>query len=195
MNESDENESPRDEENETLAPAETADSGPGEEGEGGVHRIFLRLRSPRILIPAGSAAVFMVLLGGLLVWIFSPSAESALPEKRADLALLPKAEPDSPDRMVKQDFEPFYIPLPGGDSGRMARVTFSVTWDRSSSRRFQDQSTLARDRLYHCLNELAAGGGGLRAMSLTVRSEAQKILEELFHPDELRVVVTGIFIV
>lgn len=101
----------------------------------------------------------------------------------------------SPHRLIQQDLSPFYIPLPGEGGGRIARVSFSVTWDKTASKRFQDRETLARDRIYLRMTELAGEGKNMRDMSPTVRVEAQKILDELLRPDVLRVVVTGIFIV
>jgi hypothetical protein len=101
----------------------------------------------------------------------------------------------SPHRLIQQDLSPFYVPLSGEESGRIARVSFSVTWDKTASKRFQDRETLARDRIYLRMTELAGGGKNMRDMSPTVRVEAQKILDELLRPDVLRVVVTGIAIV
>ena len=165
------------------------------DGPGRLATLRSRLGSARTLAVACSAALFIALSAALLFWVLSPSgeisrsAEGPGPKPPAAVAI------DPSDKIVTQDLGPFYIPLPAGGNGRMARVTFSVTWDASSSKRFQDRETLARDRVYRRLMELAAGGGDMRTMSLTVRSETLRILEELLRPDELRVVVTGIFIV
>jgi hypothetical protein len=158
--------------------------------------VLARLKSPRVLLLAGSVFVFIVLLGGLGLWLLSPSGESASSRKEAESKppLPVKTEPPS-ERMVKHDLAPFYIPLPRGSKGWMARVTLAVTWNGSSLKRFEDQQILARDRLYRRMTELAAGEESMRGISLTVRSEAQRILEELLRPGELHVVVTGIFIV
>ncbi len=178
-------------------PTDSTEEKDHESGDGPGRLASLRSRfgSARILALAGSAALFMALSGALLFWILSPSGETSRSAEGSGPAPPAARSVDACDRNVTQELGPFYIPLPAGGNGRMARVTFSVTWDASSSKRFQDRETLARDRVYHRIKELAEAGGDMRTMSLTVRSETLRILEELLRPDELRLVVTGIFIV
>ncbi len=134
----------------------------------------------------------VVFLAGLGAWLFLPAGEAGLPAKPVQRAER-KSEPA--DRLVKEDLAPFYIPLPSGADGRMARVNLVVTWDRPASNRFRNQQVRVRDRLYRRMTRLAAEGENLRSMSLTVRAEARNILEELLRPDEIHVVITGIFVV
>ncbi|MGM0662798.1 MAG: hypothetical protein ACQET7_01285 [Thermodesulfobacteriota bacterium] len=104
------------------------------------------------------------------------------------------ADRNSPHHLVEQDLAPFYIPLPNEGKGLMALVSFSVTWDKTSSKRFQDREIPVRDKIYLRMTELADEGKNMQDMSPTLRMEAQKILEELLQPDVLRVAVTGISI-
>lgn len=100
----------------------------------------------------------------------------------------------SGDRLLKQDLAPFYIPLSGGETEKMARLSLAVTWAPTTAARFREKEIEIRDRLYHRITELASKGENFRGMALPIRSEAQNILEELLRPNELRVVVTGIFV-
>jgi hypothetical protein len=153
-------------------------------------------RAPR------SRAVLVAVLAAVLILLLATAAMVLVPSAGNDSAETAGAPPpaadrgaDGGDRLVEQELAPFYIPLPRDADGRMARVSFAVTWDRPSSSRFRDQRIRVRDRLFLRLTELAAQGENMRSMSLTVRAEARKLLEELLHPEELRVVVTGVFIV
>lgn len=186
----------------TIAPEEDAsgdDPGPGDSGEpraatGRLRTRFARLSTARAALLAGSAAV-LLLVGGTAVRLQLPTAENDTTGQSVDPVLASNAAPPATDRLVEQELAPFYIPLPREKDGQMARVSFSVTWDRPSSSRFRSQEPRVRDRLFRRMIELAAEGENMRSMSLTLRTEARKILEELLRPEELRVVVTGIFIV
>ena len=189
------------EEGSTIEPAEDS-SGADPDGSeergaltGPLRGLFARIGAHRAAILGGLAAVLILLLGGTAARLMFPSAPSDTPGRPADPPFASERGAGAPDRLVEQELAPFYVPLPPGKDGQMARVSFSVTWDRPSSSRFRNQETRVRDRLYLRMTELAAEGENMRSMSLTVRTEARKILEELLRPEELRVVVTGIFIV
>jgi hypothetical protein len=186
----------------TITPGEGAsgdDPGPGDSGgpraaTGRLRGLFARLLTARSALVAGLAAV-LLLVGGTAVRLQLPTAENDTAGPSVEPVPASNAAPPTPDRLVEQELSPFYIPLPREKDGQMARVSFSVTWDRPSSSRFRSQEPRVRDRLFRRMTELAAEGESMRSMSLTLRTEARKILEKLLRPEELRVVVTGIFIV
>jgi hypothetical protein len=110
----------------------------------------------------------------------------------------PEAVPEEirepPHGTLKQDLQPFFIPLPPEARGEMARFSFSVTLDRTSSKRFHRRETMIRDRIYLSISELAARGKGVRDMSPAARLEVQRILGEFLEPEPLRVEVEDILI-
>ncbi|MCF8061409.1 MAG: hypothetical protein K9M82_02735 [Deltaproteobacteria bacterium] len=165
------------------------------EAIGSLRALLARLGSYRTAVLAGLAAVLILAFAGMTARLLMPSEKPARPGRSSDPVFASDGIADTPDRLVKQELAPFYIPLPHGESGRMVRLSFVVTWDRSCSSRFRGQERRVRDRLYLRMTELAAEGGNMRSMSLTIRTEARKILEELLRPEEIHVVVTGIFIV
>ncbi len=165
--------------------------------EGDQRPLLSRLASPRTAVTVGLALFSIAFLGALGYWILLPTRERGpdAPTGQNVLSALSAKREDTQRQIVKQDLSPFYIPLSRDGNGQMARVSFAVTWDRSSSDRFEDQKTRVRDQLYGRLKELAGEGENVRGISLTIRAEAQRILEEHLHPSELHVVVTGLFIV
>ncbi len=185
----------------TIQPTEGSGSADPDDSEerraatGPSHGLFARLGAHRAAILGGLAGVLILVLGGTAARLMFPSPPSDTPGRPADPLFASVRDAGAPDRLVEQELAPFYVPLPPGKDGQMARVSLCVTWDRPSSSRFRSLETRVRDRLYLRLTELAAEGEHMRGMSLTVRTEARKILEELLRPEELRVVVTGIFIV
>lgn len=165
-----------------------------EEG-GGTPSLFSRFAFPRRRLFVGGLIILAAVFGGVG---YLSLMRHAGPGPAADLeeGIIPReTDPDSSDLLVKQDLAPFYVPLSGEGGGRMARVSFSVTWDKTSSKRFLNREPLVRDQIYLRITELATEGKNIQDMSPTVRMEAQKILEDLLRPDVLTVVVTGILIV
>ncbi len=175
--------------------SESIDSNAAEKTSGPLGTLISSLRDSRAAAAAGLAILAVMLLGGVGVWLLFPAEKPGKSAKQAETLIPGDHRAEVQGRLVKQDLPPFYIPLPQSGNGQMARVSFAVTWDRPSSSRFRDQEYRIRDRLYRRLTKLAAEGENMRSMSLAIRAEAQKILEELLHPDELRVVVTGVYIV
>jgi len=180
---------------EDASPAESGDSEETRAAAGLLRALFTRPGAPRTAILAGLAAALTLVLGGTAAWFLFPSMERDTPRGSNDPGFVSMESSGAPDRLIDQELAPFYIPLPEGTDGQMARVSFSVTWGRPSSSRFRNQKTRVRDRLYLRMTELAAEGENMRSMRLTIGTEARNILEELLRPEELRVVVTGIFIV
>jgi hypothetical protein len=181
----------------TQGPAE------GTQQEGSAGRGLLSgLRIFKHLEGRGRATVFVLSafsLAVLLIWgglsLFS-SPEKPAGRQAVDLKLLPrKADPSIKGSLVKEKMQPFYIELDRTEAGKMARLSFAVTCDFPSSKRLTENRVLVRDRLYSRLIELASEGKDIRRMSVVIRTEAQKILEEILRPKKLHVVVTGIFIV
>lgn len=107
----------------------------------------------------------------------------------------PEADQVSTRNLVEQDLAPFYIQLPVEARGQLATISFSVTWDRSSSIRFQNREVQIRDRIYYRMIELASEGKDIEDLSTAARLEAQSILEELLRPDVIGVAVKRIRIV
>lgn len=175
--------------------SDSTDSKAAENTSGPLRTLISSWRDSRAAAAAGLAILAVMLLGGLGVWLLFPAEKPGQSDKQAESPIPRDNRAEAQGRLVKQDLPPFYIPLPQSGNGQMARVSLAVTWDRPSSSRFRDQEYRIRDRLYRGLTKLAAEGENMRSMSLTIRAEAQKILEELLHPDELRVVVSGVFIV
>jgi hypothetical protein len=149
----------------------------------------------RDLIIVVSLAIIVILLAWIGFGFLSAKQETATLRRENLKVFSQKADPTIRDSLVKQKMQPFYLELTKNGAGNMARLGFALTCDVSSSKRFEENRILIRDRLYKRLTELAAEGKDIRGMSLSIRSEAQKILEEILRPSELRVVVTGIFIV
>lgn len=150
----------------------------------------LKKRS-RLLI-AGGVGVLLLLTAVWGTRIVLHSGEAAPPQEPARKS---RSHDGSETRLLKQDLDPFYIPLQGGGNGKIARLRLSVTWAPTTADRFREKEVLIRDRLYRRITQLASKGENLHGMALTIRTEAQNILEELLRPNELRVAVTGIFVV
>ena len=172
-----------------------SEPGPSNEAPGRLGSAISSLKKrPRLFI-AGGVGILMLLVSMWGVRIVLLPGQAARSRHQTPKPSSQESPAASGDRLLKQDLEPFYIPLPEAENGKMARLSLSVTWTPETASRFRKKEFLIRDRLYRGITELASKGENIRGMTLRIRTEAQNILEELLRPNELRVAVTGIFVV
>jgi hypothetical protein len=177
---------PMTEENETTSRIEADRDTAGTETE---KTAFPR----RPLIMAGSILLAVILLGTGLLALAPNNEPGSIPDPENGV-VSQEADHYSSRELLKEELEPFYIPLAHEGKELLVRVSFSVTWDKTSSNRFHERKTRVRDRIYLRLTEFATEGRNMRNMAPVLRTEAQQIIEELLRPDILNVVVMGIFI-
>jgi hypothetical protein len=169
--------------------------GPSNEAAGRLGSALSILKGRRRILIAGGVGI---LLSFIAVWgirIVLLPGDTVQPKGPTPGPLSQQSPAATGDRLLKQELKPFYILLPQEKTGKIARLRLSVTWAPKTAARYQEKEILIRDRLYRRITELASKGENIRGMTLTIRAEAQNILEELLRPNELRVAVAGIFVV
>jgi len=174
---------------------ESPEPDPSSEATGRFGPALSILKGRRRLLIAGGVGILLSLFAVWGIRVALLPGNTAQPKELIPESPFQQPHADSVDRSLKQDLEPFYILMPKGKTGKMARLRLSVTWASKTAALYQEKEILIRDRLYRRITELASKGENIRGMSLTIRTEAQSILEELLRPNELRVAVTGIFVI